>query len=210
MTPFGRLATAAGLALAALVPAASAEAQALPGTSLYATGDEVWVKFVSYDAQYRNDLYFFAYVGQSTVDAQYLFTNHTAVAGSERQVLGGFTAGQEIVFGIYVYDQARGRYYTYYSGGAGNNPDGVKHVQLWKIEDGKYALRVGFEDLYGGGDKDYNDLIFEVSGVTNTVTPEPITIALLGSGLVGLGGAGLTRRRRQKQQVQEQKSAPNA
>jgi hypothetical protein len=189
------LALAAVVALAALAPRPTA-AQALPGTSLYATGDEIWVKFVSYDAAYRNDLYFFAYIGQSTANAQYLFTNQTAIAGSERQVLGTFPVGQEIVFGIYVYDQARGRYYTYYSGAPSNNPDGVKHVQLWKIANGRYGIRVGFEDLYGGGDKDYNDLIFEVSGVTHMVTPEPVTIALLGSGLIGLGGAGFVRRRR--------------
>src|SRR4026209_433840 len=91
------------LTLAALAPRL-ATAQAPPGTSLYATGDEVWVKFVSYDAGYRNDLYFFAYVGQSTTNAQYLFTNKTAVSGTQRQLLGSFAVGQEVVFGIYVYD----------------------------------------------------------------------------------------------------------
>jgi hypothetical protein len=190
-----RFAIAAVLALGAAAPAVTT-AQALPGTSLYATGDPVWVKFMSYDAQYRNDLYFFAYVGQSPSSAQYLFTNQTAIPGSERQVVGTFPAGQEIVFGIYVYDQGRGQYYTYYSGAPSNNPDGAPHVQLWQIADGRYSMRVGFEDLYGGGDKDYNDLIFEVSGVTHMVTPEPVTIVLLGSGLVGLGGAGFARRRR--------------
>jgi hypothetical protein len=186
----------AALALGAIAPRQATAQSALPGTSLYATGDEIWVRFVSYDAAYTNDLYFFAYVGQSTTTAQYLFTNKTAVPGSEVQVLGGYTANQEITFGIYVYDQARGRYYTYYSGAPSNNPDGVQHVQLWKIADGRYGIRVGFEDLYGGGDKDYNDLIFEVSGVTHLVTPEPVTIVLLGSGLIGLGGAGFVRRRR--------------
>jgi len=151
---------------------------------------------VSYDAAYRNDLYFFAYVGQSTGSAQYLFTNQSALPGTERQVLGTYPLGQEIIFGISVYDAGRGRYYTYYSGAPSNNPDGAQHVQLWKIADGKYSIRVGFEDLYGGGDKDYNDLIFEVSGVNNMVSPEPVTIALLGSGLMGLGGVGLTRKKR--------------
>jgi len=195
MTRTAPMAMAALVALGALAPRPTA-AQALPGTSLYATGEQIWVKFLSYDAAYRNDLYFFAYVGQSTGSAQYLFTNQTAIPGTERQVLGAFPVGQEIVFGIYVYDQALGRYYTYHSGDASNNPDGVPHVQLWKIADGRYSLRVGFEDLYGGGDNDFNDLTFEVSGVTHMVTPEPVTIALLGSGLIGLGGAGFARRRR--------------
>ena len=195
MTWTKRCGLAVMLSVAALAPRLTA-AQALPGTSLYATGDEVWVKFISYDAGYRNDLYFFAYVGQSTTNAQYLFTNKTAIPGAQTQVLGSFPLGQEIVFGIYVYDQALGRYYTYYSGAPSNNPDGVRHVRLWKIADGRYGIKVGFEDLYGGGDRDYNDLVFEVSGVSHMVTPEPITIALLGSGLIGLGGAGFVRRRR--------------
>ena len=199
MTNRLRLLTASAfIALGLLASAGRAQSQALPGTSLYATGEEIFVRFVSYDAAYRNDLYFFAYVGQSTANAQYLFTNQTAVPGSQTQVLGSFNPGQEIVFGIYVYDQARGRYYTYYSGAPSNNPDGVQHVQLSQTGDGKYRIRVGFEDLYGGGDKDYNDLIFEVSGVTHMVTPEPFTIALVGSGLLGMGGVNLVRRRRQK------------
>ncbi|HEX9892584.1 MAG TPA: hypothetical protein VGA78_01620, partial [Gemmatimonadales bacterium] len=57
---------------------------------------------------------------------------------------------------------------------------------------------VGAEDnqlsvLPNGGffDSDYNDYLVEV-----TVTPEPLSMALLATGLVGLAGAGIIQRRR--------------
>lgn len=51
----------------------------------------------------------------------------------------------------------------------------------------------GFDDSPLGGDRDYNDLVFEVESVT--VTPEPGTLLLVGGGLLGLGGVTMRRRR---------------
>ena len=41
------------------------------------------------------------------------------------------------------------------------NPDGVQHV-LSGVAAGGDALRLGFEDLTGGGDRDYEDVVFQV------------------------------------------------
>lgn len=52
------------------------------------------------------------------------------------------------------------------------------------LKDSPYII-LGFEDLYGEGDADYNDLLFAVDvGRVNltplTATPEPSTLLLLG------------------------------
>jgi hypothetical protein len=63
-------------------------------------------------------------------------------------------------------------------------------VIAFAMEDSPYLL-IGFEDLFGGGDRDFNDLLFAVDiGEQNVknlqalvATPEPSSIALA----IGLG-----------------------
>ena len=63
------------------------------------------------------------------------------------------------------------------------NPDGIQHVVSYALEGSPYLI-IGFEDLYGGGDQDYNDLVFAVDiGYRNVQTlanPEPATWMTLG------------------------------
>ena len=55
--------------------------------------------------------------------------------------------------------------------------------------DSEYVL--AFEDTYGGGDQDHNDMIVMVESVRPV--PEPATMFLLGLGLLGIG---ITKRRK--------------
>ncbi|MCP5522491.1 MAG: DUF4114 domain-containing protein [Verrucomicrobiales bacterium] len=77
------------------------------------------------------------------------------------------------------------------------NPDGINHVVAFSyaIPDSPYLI-IGFEDLYGGGDKDYNDLLFAVDiGAANikalTANSEPAFLFILG----GFGAFVWSRRR---------------
>ena len=74
---------------------------------------------------------------------------------------------------------------------SGKNPDGLNHVAAFTpgvfatAQPNSPYLFISFEDLWGGGDKDYNDAIFAINIGTANVnklinTPEPATYLSLG------------------------------
>jgi hypothetical protein len=98
--------------------------------------------------------------------------------------LGRFDAGTQLDFFLIANGAAGGT--TTFSTQTSLNADGIDHVVAFAygLKDSPYIL-LGFEDLYGGGDQDYNDLLFAVDiGRMNltalTATPEPSTYLVLG------------------------------
>ncbi|MGB5275561.1 MAG: DUF4114 domain-containing protein [Gammaproteobacteria bacterium] len=81
-----------------------------------------------------------------------------------------------------------------YSSFMNDNPDtGEDHMVSWRITGGQYAgdFVMAWEDLPNLGDRDYNDLVLRVSGVT--AVPVPATVWLFISGLIGV--AAIARRK---------------
>lgn len=92
------------------------------------------------------------------------------------------------VFGFYL----RTPNGTFYSE-TGKNGDGKDHMYAYGPLGGDYYGQyvMAWEDLFNGGDGDYQDFVATLQDITPV--PLPTAIWLLASGLVGL--AGVTRRR---------------
>ena len=199
--------------------AGTARADGVLGQPLYKTGDNITVRFVGSDAFYDDDLWFMLDVGNFDT-AEWLFNNHDANEGDFADPDdSSLNIGDEAIFGLCVnvagtddgHDGCATGDHIYYSGTAGALGDDANtppHTKVWTRADyeaefgtldtnvipAEYTYIIGFEDILGGGDEDYNDAIFALEGVT--AVPEPVTMTLLATGLAGMGGAGLVRRRK--------------
>ncbi len=130
------------------------------------------------------------------VDRGTLLSNTSALGTSANY--GFVAAGSTLEFYLSVSNG------DVWSSDVANNSDGVQHIysEGWGGGEsvGIHAFLasiytyVGWEDLPGGGDKDYNDhqFVFENVRGTNTV-PEPATWAML---ITGFGLVGMAARRR--------------
>ena len=139
----------AGTAVLVGLLATPAQATPILEQTLIATGVDVVVTFVSNGAGYTSELFLDGPVGD---EIGAIFNNWTTDLGSSMN-LGSFAAGTELVFKLIV--QQTGD--TFYTGDASRNLDGLVHAV---VENVAGQVLVGFEDLYGGGDLDYDDLVF--------------------------------------------------
>ncbi|MCB1734811.1 MAG: DUF4114 domain-containing protein [Gammaproteobacteria bacterium] len=187
---------------------------------------KVTAYFISEGAGYRNTVgWYDASTDASTAANRNVIWANASLAGSGGDLqpwqpveLGTFEAGTTLGFFLsangFSYEKyrdqlsdARVDYYmdnyvnTYFTDDA-LNPDGISHVVAGLLPE-KGLLTIGFEDLYGGGDRDYDDVVFAIDiGIENARriaagAPEPGEWALMLVGSTTLLGL-INRRRRDR------------
>lgn len=161
----------AALFASALYASNSPEAAAEPilGGQLYSTGGVVQVEVLPATASLTSELWLFE------PGPELLATNRDVGTIVE---VGPFPPGAELIFGIRV----RGNEFRL--GPSDRNPDGLVHGEVDFIEPG--VAIVGFEDLLGGGDLDYDDNVFRFTGQLAPVPPreipDPIPLPVVDAG----------------------------
>ena len=149
-----------------------------------ASDGPVMAYFVGASAAYENRMT--ANFDGPTADAPFI-SNRSSFGDSFSY--GSHAAGEQVIFVNNVLDTGN----WFYSLNEFND-DGFNHIfaSQFSLPDGTPAVFIGFEDIYGLGDRDFNDNMAIFTNVTMVPIPEPSTYAML---LVGLGLIGFTMRR---------------
>lgn len=144
----------AGAAFITLGTFSVAQAATLGGR-LFATGGNIQVQTLSSEAKWNSELRLYS------PRSQYIGTNRDV--GSVIN-LGRFSAGQELIFGIYVPKTGN----TFVMGPGSRNADRLPHAVVNFLAPG--VAVVGFEHAWGAID-DYNDHNFLVRGAISATQP---------------------------------------
>lgn len=149
----------------------------LGGDLIVAEDGDVIITVLEINAVFSNDLFLFTDDGIDDNDL-FISNNQTTPTGSQFNI-GNYSAGDSLLFYIYVMNTD----YIYYSGNDETlNPDNILHTMV-DNEYAENAVFVGFEDLFEGGDLDFDDVTFSISNVDanqqEPSVPEPASFLLM-------------------------------
>ncbi|MEM8830022.1 MAG: Ig-like domain-containing protein [Cyanobacteria bacterium P01_G01_bin.19] len=130
--------------------------------------DDLKIYFIHEGAGYKNQLKLTMTGG--TYEEGLVFVDGSQGGGSNQLRKGDYVnvgdvaAGTTLDFALLANGYGRTNFHTYYAD-IDRNPDGLQHVMAYDYQG---YLILAWEDLYNGGDKDYNDIVFAVDiGETN-------------------------------------------
>ncbi|MBP0021080.1 MAG: DUF4114 domain-containing protein [Cyanobacteria bacterium SBLK] len=159
--------------------------------------NDVEVYFINEGAGYRNQLF---YSTDSGTTKEIIFDDISSPNSILRNSDGPLSLGQGVSLGdfegetyieFFLKSNGKNGGQNFFGFDPTENPDGFPHVLAYTIDD---FVLIGFEDLWNGGDKDYNDTVFVVRGVTDSPIPVPEPTTTLA--LLGITALGATRIRR--------------
>ena len=135
---------------------------------LYYTGGDVTVDVLHYDSVYDDVLQLRTSLGSfDLAKGSHIGSKMTLTADQLADM--GIGVGDELQFALHVRDTGN----DFFLGSGDRNADGISHAYLRSAPGNKFY--VGFEDLIGGGDRDYNDTVIRFSGGMSTT---PTSLAL--------------------------------
>jgi hypothetical protein len=129
------------------------------GGRLFSTGGQVQVEILPSDAGFTTEIHLI-----SPGPSRFIGANRDPGRVIN---LGTFEPGAELIFGIHVRETQQ----SYMMGSGAANPDGRPHAEVSCFGAGR--AKIGFEDVFGGGDGDFNDASFNI-----TQTPAPCTYSI--------------------------------
>ena len=154
----------------------SPPAQAYPdviGEEIDYHGGSLQFEILPSDAAYTSQVYLHTATGSVFLGNN---TNTGLVINLGDPGVFGLNPGDELIVGIHV--PTTGNYFVVGSGV--NNPDGVAHASVSY----PYNQIANIEDLFGGGDRDYNDVRLRVLGHIGIAQfSEPAALLLVASGI---------------------------
>lgn len=151
-------------------PAPAQTVSIIGGTPVVLEDGAVLAEFVGDPSSLFNNQLFLDSPGSLTVP---IFQTASTTPGA-LDPLGPFSAGTPLLFrdqAVLVSDP--GSYNVgFFTGTGADNPDGLPHaVFTFDPSDPLSTVAVGFEDTFGGGDADYNDLLFTLENVGIALVP---------------------------------------